>query len=451
MEPEFLKDDEWEDLLYAMHARQVIPVVGPGLVTIPDPTTGAMVPIRQALAPALAAKLQLADPQRFAALTWNDVAREYLLLGGERKRIYYRLGSLLDKLEAPPPPALHALAGITDFDFYVCSTPDPLLSRALEARAGFLPETHVFRFHPTNACDIPTNLTGPILHHVLGDYQTQPDFAVWEEDYIEYICGLLEKAPTLRELFSRFQRQHLLLLGAPSEDWVVRFLLRVARQHRLSEQRGSIYLADNVDQLGEPMVFFFDRALKATRMIDGAPTLFVEELARRWRERYQGTRQAGDFLSTLPEQFVRDSVFISYSRDNIDAVLPFAESLHAAGVPVWLDKSRLELGDNYERRLEHAIKHECSFFVSLISRATESDGSRFVHVEREWAATRHVDGYAFYYPVVLDLPDGVEPAREPQRTAHIHRHRLTPDTLPKLTQRLLRGVQDLRRGDRPRN
>ena len=451
MSDAFLRDDEWDDLLHAIHGGQVIPVIGPELVTIVDQATNRSMPLHQALAPELAKALGLGLPERYTS--WDDVARDYLLSGGKRQRIYYRLADLLDNIDHDPSPALQAIAGISDFGLYLCSTPDPLLSRAMEIRDGFHSDTHVGRFHPSNPGDLSRSPQGPQVYHFLGDYRTQPDFAVWEEDFIEFICGPLERAPMMKELFSRLKNDHLLLLGAPSKDWAVRFLLRVARQRRLSSREGDnhIYLADYIDNLGDSMVMFFDRALKATRVIDGSPSTFSEELARRWHGKYGAKREKGDILKRMPGQMTKNAVFISYSRDDIGKVIPFAQSLHDAGIPVWLDKSRIDLGDNFERSLEHAVKHDCSYFVSIISAATESDGNRFVHQEREWASTRHVDGYAFYLPIMLDLPEAHVPKMEPARVRHVHRVVLDATSLPSIKYRLRHWVDEFRRGNRPRN
>lgn len=134
-----LSETDWRDLLRLIHNRQVIPVVGPRLVTVVDPATGEQVPLHRHLAPALARGLGLENPESFG--TWNDVARAHLLGGGERRRVYDELRELLDQLRVDPPPALLALAGITDFDLFISSTPDGLLAQALaRQRPGFLPE-----------------------------------------------------------------------------------------------------------------------------------------------------------------------------------------------------------------------------------------------------------------------------------------------------------------------
>ena len=118
----------------------------------------------------------------------------------------------------------------------------------------------------------------------------------------------------------------------------------------------------------------------------------------------------------------RGAVFLSYSRDDVPAVRELVRGLRAAQVPIWVDKQRLVAGANYRRSLEFEVKHQCSFFLSVISRATESDASRFVHTERQWAAQRHVDGYVFDIPIVIDetFPKGWKPELEPSAFSQIH-------------------------------
>ncbi len=451
--PDPLSERDWRDLLRRIHNRQVIPVVGPCLVTVVDPATGERVPLHRHLAPALARGLGLENPESF--VSWNDVARAHLLGGGKRERVYDELRALLDQVPADPPPALLALASITDFDLFISSTPDGLLAQALtRQRPGFSPRRDVIRFHPRGlpgeSCDLPASFAGPLLHHILGNADTYPDFAVWEEDYMEFICGLLEKADTLENLFRVLKSRHLLLLGAPSEDWIVRFFLRVARQQRLSDRGQQDYLADQPASLGEPMILFFDQAVKATRVIAGSPAEFVQTLERVWREKYGAAASDEDFLQRMPAEIPRGAVFLSYSRDDLSAAVRLARALETAGVPVWMDKIRLETGANYERSLQHEVKDACSFFVSLISKATEADPARYVHRERAWAAQRHVDGFVFYLPLVLDLDEATPPRLEPECFRQSHQERWSDATLGNFVRRVRELVDEFRSAGRPR-
>ena len=100
----FLSDRDWRNLLREIHSGQVIPVVGPGLVTVPSDRDGELLPLHQVLAPKLAEVLGLDSPERFRG--YNDTAREFLLGGGQRQELYLALGEILDQLRMPPPPSL---------------------------------------------------------------------------------------------------------------------------------------------------------------------------------------------------------------------------------------------------------------------------------------------------------------------------------------------------------
>lgn len=442
---EFLDEHGWRVLLRDIHAHRVIPVIGPELVTIPQ-ADGPALPLHQHLAPALAARLGLAP-----AATLNAVFCAWLLAGNSGKRIYDELRILVDELSAPPSPALLDLASITDFGLYIASTFDPLPGLALQQqRPGFSPQQHRLDFHPSAPRDLPEPLPDPYLLHIFGTHDTYPDFVVWEDDYLDYACGLLCRQDTLRLLFDRLRNRDLLFIGTPFSDWMMRLFLRIAKNKRFAEPRGASqdYIAEQPDCIPPPTIFFYQKPVGSTRIIPGDPQRFVAELTRRWREAYPSVTQA-NLWQRMSAEPPRDAVFISYSRDDFAAACELALQLLAAQIPVWLDRQRLEVGDNYARSLEHAVKNDASFFIALISRATEADTSRYVHQERAWAAEKHVDGYVYYLPVLIEaLP---EVRQEPAKLARIHREYLPGGKVDTaFTRRLQRLLEEYRSSGRPR-
>ena len=452
-----LSERDWRKILRDIHDGKVIPVIGPELVTLPDPETGEIVPLNRFLAPRLAAVLGLADDERFT--TVNAVACEHLLNGGSRADIYDELREILDHLDVPPCPALMDLARITDFHFLISSVFDHQLSHALKAiRSDYDPRRHLMAYHPSEAIDVPEIIGNTLLYYILGEYHTSQDFAVWEEDYMEFICKLIEHQDTLERLFRLLKNRQLLLLGSPATDWIVRFFLRVTRQIRLSDRGATApgeYLADRGANLEAPLVFFFDKLIHATRVIDGDPAAFVHELHRRWSELYGHAASDEDFLTRLPVEMPKDSVFISYASDNRAAALSLGRALHSAGIPIWLDKGRLQAGENYATTLEAAVRVHSSFFIALISAETEADTerTRYVHKERDWAAGRHVEGFIYYIPVAIfpEAPSSWKPAAEPECFSKIHYHKL-PDgaATPDFVRHIRQLIETYRLSGRPR-
>jgi hypothetical protein len=418
----FLTDNEWGDLLRDIHNRQVIPIVGPELVTVPNAASGQPETLQESLAPGFAGALGVALPSGNSHGALNAIASAYLLGGGMPKRIYTEVATLLDRLAFPPPCVLLDLAGITDFDLFIAGTIDSLLALALEQkRPGFRRADHVRAYDYKRPIDVPDDLGPGFVYHLLGNRQTFPNFAVWEEDFLEFICGLVRHHAQLERLFLLLKTRYLLILGAPFTDWIVRFFLFVAKGGRFTERRRDdvqACLADQPENLGEPLIFFFDQVVGTTRIIRGNATAFVHELATRWQAQYSLCGGESDPLANMPDEIPRGAVFISYSRDDLAALRTLIAGLQAGQIPVWVDKQRLRAGEDYERSLECAVRVECSFFLSLISQSTETDPTRYVHKERAWAAKRHFDGFVFYIPVIVD--DIPQPKEEPPEFAKIH-------------------------------
>jgi hypothetical protein len=60
-------------------------------------------------------------------------------------------------------------------------------------------------------------------------------------------------------------------------------------------------------------------------------------------------------------------VFISYVRDNSEAILKLSASLEAHGVKVWLDRTDIKPGSRWESAIRDAIR-EGAFFIACFSR-----------------------------------------------------------------------------------
>lgn len=465
-------DDQWSDLIDHIANHNVLPVIGPALVTTVE--GGVQRPLYEALAGPLAQKLGLPNGD------WRNtmqVAREAVsrLPNMNSGKVWERLKGLLkahDAASPEPSPGLAALAAIDGFDLLIASTPDEQMVRALQAaRTPFDSARQVFYFcdrgratpHPAAParkdvsaqfqqyanCDLPSPLNGVTLYQVMSSVHA-PNAPVWEEDYMEYICTLLEKSSAVENLLSQLRSRDLLLIGAPSEDWIVRFFMRVARGKRLSEDapNASHRFAEARTVQSAPMLFFFEHATRLTTVIEGNPVQFALELQRRWSQRAQGAIATANIFQRVGERCPNGGVFISYAREDITQVESLVRALLAAKVPVWLDKRELETGGNYDRALQAEIKQACCLFVSVVSPTTEdaAHAGRYLHRERAWAAERHVDGYVFYLKLLTGLAAGHRESQEPAAVHQVQRHRF--EDLTGFVQRVRELVDDHRAGKR---
>ena len=414
-----LDEDAWDDLLNYIEERQVIPIVGPELLTV-DTETGPRL-YYDWLADKLAAKLGVDTARLPAPYNLNDVVCWFLAAHGRREDTYTRLRSILRDTAFAPPKALRQLAEITDFNLYVTTTFDSLLEDALNSvRFGGAQSTEVVSYAPNRVVDLPTqreHLQRPVVYHLLGRCAASPTYVVSEEDMLEFICALQSEHLTPEKLFHELEHSHLLIIGSNFSNWLARLFLRMAKRHRLSDPRdvGEV-LADDHTGADERLMVFLQQVSMRTRVYSGAAA-FVDELHRRWlvRRRPADVVPIGQAQRVLPpeREMPDNAVFISYAREDLAAVQQLKAAFDAAGVTTWFDMDRLEGGDDYDRKIRKNIER-CSYFIPVVSAATERRLEAYFR--REWSyaldRTRNMaDDAVFILPVAVDAID--------PRTAHV--------------------------------
>lgn len=412
--------DFWEDLLVFIEQGKVIPVIGEAVVTFgPDNQN-----LYGWLAKSLAEKLQVPPDSLPATPTLNDVVCRHLLRGGARNVIYCRLQRLLRDECPEPGTALRELASISAFNFFLTTTFDPLLENALNAeRYGGQPLTQTLSFFPEAALkDMPVRksaLSRATVYHLLGRVSPCPEYVVWEEDVLEFVCALHQHLPVMEKLARDLKEHALLVIGLNFSDWLVRFFLRITRQSRLSESRGNmeVLAVERAAAGTESMVLFFGAESRNIHVIECDPSEFVLELNRRWREKHpvmEGERS--EFLPPPEPEMPAGAIFMSYAREDEEAARRLKAGLERHGCLVWYDRERLKPGGNWHNNLEDEVKGRCSLFLSVISRTTEGAPAGYFHQERNWAAEWQAmfsEGEEFYVPVVID-DSSLATKREPR-------------------------------------
>ena len=427
-----LDDDAWDDLLNFIEERRVIPIIGPELLKV-ETETGPRL-LYDWIAEKLAGKLNV-DPARLPQpYTLNDVVCWFLSAHGRREEAYTRVRSILRDANFTPPPALRQLAQITDFDLFVTTTFDPLLEQAINSeRFGGAQSTEVIAYTPNRVADLPTErekLQRPVIYHLLGRLSASPSYVISDEDMLEFICALQSEHLTPEKLFHELEHNHLLFIGSNFTNWLARLFLRMAKRHRLSDPRdvGEV-LADNHSESDGRLMAFLQQVSVRTRVYSGAGK-FVDELHRRWMTRHK----PGDViaLGAAPQRFLPperempdNAIFISYAREDLAAVQRLKAGLDAAGVKTWFDLERLEVGDDYDRKILRNISR-CSYFIPVVSATTERRLEGYFR--REWSyaidrARNIAEGALFILPVTIDDTGGGD-AEVPEKFKTVHFTRL---------------------------
>jgi len=445
-----LDDDAWEDLLSFIEERRVIPIVGPELLQVATDRGPRL--LYDWLAERLGARLGVDTEQLPPNYTLNDVICLFLAARGRREEVYVRLRSILKDAQFAPPAALRQLAAITDFDLFVSTTFDSLLESAINLeRFGGAPSTEIIAYAPNRVADLPSErdrLQRPVIYQLFGRVSASPTYVISDEDLLEFICALQNEHLAPEKLFHELEHNHLLFIGSNFTNWLARLFLRMAKRQRLSDPRdvGEVMADDHTVQ-DERLVAFLQQVSVRTRIYQGAER-FVAELYQRWRARNQSAgsatviQQAARFLPPAREM-PDNAVFISYAREDLPAVQQIKAGLEAAGVTTWFDMDRLEVGDDYDRKIQRNIAR-CSYFIPVVSATTQRRLEGYFRREWSYAMDRSrnmADGALFILPVSIDATTAAE-ALVPDRFKALHFTQLPGGHVPpEFAQRLTDFMQ----------
>ena len=421
-----LDEDAWEDLLSFIEERRVIPIVGPELLLVTTPHGPRL--LLDWVAEKLALRLNVNVAELPQPYTLNDVICWFLSARGRREEAYVRLRSIIKEANFEPPAALRHLAAITDFDLFVSTTFDPLLETAINLeRFNGAPTTEVLSYAPNRIADLPVErdrLQRPVVYHLFGKVSASPTYVISDEDLLEYICALQSEHLAPEKLFHELEHNHLLFIGSNFTNWLARLFLRMAKRQRLSDPRdvGEV-LADDHSSQDDRLMAFLQQVSVRTRIYRGAER-FVEELHDRWQARRKPAAAVQPATARFlpPEREMPDNaVFISYAREDLAAVREIKAGLDAAGITTWFDIDRLEVGDDYDRKIQRNIAR-CSYFLPVVSAITQRRLEGYFRREWSYAIDRvrnMADGALFILPVSIDATGAAE-ALVPDKFKALH-------------------------------
>lgn len=382
----------WDELLDLIATDQrTAPIVGPELSTLPahggitfEQHAARQIAARHGIAGEVNTLSQLASALRTDGKIDAKLTREVTLFQRE----------LLAGLNAASiPEPLRLLADIRDFPLLITTATDALLATAIRAArdrdAGPIVATL------GGNTDLPRNwLQGPrpTLFHLFGRINAVPDFALTEEDVLEFIHRLQSEAHRPEQLFDELRSRHLLLIGLRLPDWALRLFIRALHGTRLSEDNGQtiVVAGDTIAHDASLTAFLRATGRRVWLYEAGGSADFVRELHKRWhasQEEGWSTTADGHAVPAEPAEMTPGAVYLSASRSDRTAAERLAALLDEAGLDVWFDRNEAPSGPRYERRIRQHLQ-QCDLFVPLLSPTVDSQADAFFRKEWQWAIER---------------------------------------------------------------
>lgn len=400
----------WDVLLASIDEGRVVPIVGPELLVFDR--DGREVLLQDVIADALKERLGIDGSSTTGRTELNRIASQFLEGGGHRGMLYSTAHAVLSAAELSTPSPLRQLAKIRGLQLFVSTTFDRFMQRALdEERFGgnSRTQTRVYSLR-TKVEDLPCEplaLEAPLVFQIFGRSSTVADYAITDEDLLEFVHALQTVDRRPRLLFDAMRDYNLLVLGCSFPNWLTRFFVRALSDMRLLDPRDTLEtIADNRTAEDNDLVEFL-RQCKVTVYTGGGTTQFVEELLQRWQAAHpQGDTEVVAEVEDQPAsaEMAPGGIFLSYASQDRDAVLNLKAGLESGGLEVWYDQRRLEAGDLYEKKIRRNIE-ACSFFFPIISANACQRLEGYYRKEWFWAierSKRFESSYPFIQPIVVD-------------------------------------------------
>ena len=426
-----LQDHEWDQLLSNIHNNQVIPVVGPGVVTFGKSN--------ELLYPWLVKQMpSLLDPQlnfEQPPCSLQDIADKQQIQGQSLESFYNCLSDATLNTELRPGSTLFDLASIEGFKFFISTTFDPLLPRAIKSNfSGGRDEEYRGAISLREACpDLPHYSLKALKHHfvyqIFGRAESILDFAALDDDTFLFLLKLDQELSNqnLKNLDEAFRKYHFLILGVSYTNCLLRFLahIKFKRNDQFEFANKLLNVFECIDlEERDNVIAYIEKKGQGVRILSTDPLKFIKELHARWRLKYpEITFNSYDMNKEHRKKHSAPGcIFVSYASPDLEIAKSVAKQLQEGGCLVWFDKDQLTIGRDWEEDIREAVEDRCGLFISLISETTSSRLEGYEKLERTWAAKRRDkfgDTDVFYLPIRIDNGEPLIAGNEPRGTKKI--------------------------------
>ena len=357
-------DEDWATLIFTIQRGNCILMLGPDVAV--EEVDDQSRPLTELLAKELSEKLRPEIGQNIDPYNLAQVSQYYRIEAG-RNDLEFKVHSFYDKRRHLSSELHNNLAGLP-FYFVITSTPDNMLGNALE-KAGKTPIIAGYNYRRKNPEMVQMGTAqNPLVFYLYGAIENPESLVLTESNLLDFLAAVIAKNPPLpNNILSelRDKNKSVLFLGFGFRHWYLRILLHVL-QGRNKESRSFALEQDiprNAEEFQNAVLFFRTSDYRIT-ICEKELRSFVKEL----KERYGESSSAGSAtrVSTIPPQDA-STVFLCHSKQNRDFAEYLRDRLREASFNAWFDEDDLRGGDEWDRKIERAIKKEIDYFVVLQS------------------------------------------------------------------------------------
>ncbi|HLP60665.1 MAG TPA: toll/interleukin-1 receptor domain-containing protein [Candidatus Deferrimicrobium sp.] len=395
-----MKEVNWESFIGNLTTGDIIPVIGEDLSLVKN-KNDELITLNRYIAEELTQRLSIPYMgQRICQLA-TDYPNANIMLA--TNAIYNNIDE--DRFYMGP---MEKLAAITDFKFYISTTLDDRLEKALRKSRNLKNnEMKIIDYSLQQSSDIQVDIENNIpvtVFNLLGSLRNIMESAFTEEEILEHFFSLSNKQnrhPLADYFIKRVKNKTLLFIGCDFPDWFMRFIIRILTNQRYKLRIFSDYIvSDENDKYPDLNKFLaqFNKNIITKEMAQGRNVMaFIDELYLRW----------SDSSQNHPVQY-EGSVFLSYNHPDMEKAKTLKQLLKAKGIRnAWFDIDDLHAGE-HQALIDEEIK-KCKVFIPLISNNSLTNNQSYMWkfecpgIEGRLNADKYYGKMSFQIiPIVLD-------------------------------------------------
>lgn len=358
-----MKDVVWKGLVTSLQNGQCVLVLGPDILTCPSDglrANGESKSVRDAFCQELAKQLR-DENQTVGESALFAVAQQYEDLPAFST---YNLRNLAAEFFRNPgytPGPVYLKLSRCPFSLILTTCHDDLFAKALRG-CDKEPVRYLYHYRgePRDNRELEQQPShqSPAIYHLFGAYDDPNSLVLTENDLLDFVIHLISGKPPLpNSLRSSLRNKTFLFVGFGIKHWYIRVLLKLLI--RSLELSGGSVALESLGGLAETereqTVLFYKRGTRV-EVVDIEIGAFLEELWQRFQ-------QKGGYLGVADRHIRRAQVFVSYERTDINTAQKLCDSLPSEQFEPWLDRDRLEGGDDWNSKLEQRIQSSDYFLV----------------------------------------------------------------------------------------
>ncbi|HOY06329.1 MAG TPA: toll/interleukin-1 receptor domain-containing protein [Saprospiraceae bacterium] len=392
-----MTNDQWKDLLYAIHKGKCMLLLGAGASTLTK--NGITRPLTEWLSLELATQLRnnhypLEESESGSLLY---VATEYLLHFQSAIKLQSEVERFYREQAKQPNELLRAIAKLP-FPLIINTAPDTLLEKAW---MGEFKEYHktfysLLKERSREEADLQIeDPTGdcPLLYNLFGSVEDSASLVLTEKDRLKFIEDIIQHNNAIpNAILKEFREDKVVLFfGFDFEQWHLRILPKKIFQKE--EISAPVIVPNGGQTLSKGAMVFYQKQYKMDFLPED-PLAFVQELSRRW-ENYEA--EAGQETQQAPVR----AVFLYDREDEPWKVMldkHFAVLKRAEGIHTW-DESMIGAGEETGEQIRQQLDQANLILLLVSSDFLASD--KLYNEQLRQALQRSGEGKAYIIPILV--------------------------------------------------